>query len=461
MRSAVLVERLSKLFNHVLPRRNTVLGRLRGLNGGVETWALRDVSFEVEPGECFGITGPNGAGKSTLLSLIAGILMPTGGRVEVGGRTNAFLGLAHGLQPELSVLDNVEICGILMGMRRREALRRRDAILDFAGLSDRAELRLAELSTGQAARVAFSTALHADLDIMLVDETLSVGDAAFQAKCERAIDGLRRQGKTLLVASHDLELLRRICRRSLRLDQGRGELSIAPKPRVLFIGNSLTYDESRIDGRRLVLNDVPGLVSALRPEGVETETVAEGGQNLQGHWEQGRARRLIESGKWDFVVLQEESTLPLSDAEQMRRYARLFNEEIRRAGSRAVLFMTWAKRHEPQEQDRIARAYQELGAELGAAVAPVGSAWAHAIEKKPDLELHSRDQSHAAPLGAYLASRVLFSVLFAGAVPDRAAGLAAAAMLAGEPRSAGGLSPEAARFLDSVAERFAGLAGSA
>jgi ABC-type polysaccharide/polyol phosphate transport system ATPase subunit len=222
VKSAVRAERLSKRFRHVLPRRDTLLGRLRGLGDGVETWALRELSFEVEPGECFGISGPNGAGKSTLLSLIAGILAPTSGRVEVGGRTNAFLSLTHGLQPELSVLDNIEICGILMGLRRRELLRRRDAILDFSGLAERAELRLAELSTGQTARVAFSTALHADLDIMLIDETLAVGDAAFQAKCARAFHDLRGQGKTLLIASHDQELLRRLCRRTLHLEQGRG-----------------------------------------------------------------------------------------------------------------------------------------------------------------------------------------------------------------------------------------------
>lgn len=427
MSAAISVERLSKLFRHVLPRHNTLLGRLRGLGDGLETWALKDVSFEVRPGECFGISGPNGAGKSTLLSLIAGILEPTSGRVSVEGRTNAFLSLGNGLQPELSVLDNIEIGGILMGLRRREILRRRGTILEFAGLAERAELRLAELSTGQIARVAFSTALHADLDILLVDETLSVGDAAFQVQCERAFADLSRQGKTILLASHDAELLRRLCKRSLKLDQGRGELSGGVRPSVLFIGNSLT-------------GDVPDLFSALAPEGVEIEKVVEDGQTLKGHWEKGQARRLIESRKWDFVVLQEESTRPLADDAGMRHYARLFNTEIKKGESRTVLFMTWTKRHEPGLQPQVTRAYRELGAELGAAVAPVGSAWAYAQEKNPALQLHAPDSNHAAAPGAYLASRVLYSSIFGRSEMN--------------PRPPEGLSFEAAHFLDSVAERF-------
>ncbi|OGS40949.1 MAG: hypothetical protein A2506_07050, partial [Elusimicrobia bacterium RIFOXYD12_FULL_66_9] len=196
MKPAIRAEGLGKLFHHKLPRFDTLLGRLRRrlLPDHVEgsTWALRDVSFTVGRGECFGVCGPNGAGKSTLLAVIAGILELTEGRVEVDGRTNAFLSLHSALQPEMSVLDNIEICGILMGLRRREILRRTEAILDFAELAGRAELRMAELSAGQTARVSFSTAVHADIDILLVDETLSVGDAAFQAKCVDAFTRLRR-----------------------------------------------------------------------------------------------------------------------------------------------------------------------------------------------------------------------------------------------------------------------------
>jgi ABC-type polysaccharide/polyol phosphate transport system ATPase subunit len=184
-------------------------------------WALRDVSFEVGRGECLGITGPNGSGKSTLLAVIAGILEPTSGSVRVEGRVNTFFNLRAGLQAELSVRDNIEVCGILMGLRRWEVLRRLEAILDFAEMADLAEVRMAELSTGQAARITFSTAIHSDLDILLVDEVLAVGDQAFQEKCRQAFARLRREGKTLIVVSHDEALLRSLASRMLRLRGGR------------------------------------------------------------------------------------------------------------------------------------------------------------------------------------------------------------------------------------------------
>ncbi len=408
MKPAVRVEGLGKLFHHKLPRFDTLLGRLRRrlLPDGIEgsTWALRGLSFTVERGECFGVCGPNGAGKSTLLALIAGILEPTEGRLEIDGRTNAFLSLHAALQPELSVLDNIEICGILMGLRRREILRRTDAILDFAELAGRAEVRMAELSAGQTARVSFSTAVHADIDILLVDETLAVGDAAFQAKCVDAFARLRREGKTILTASHDQALLERIAARRLRLTAGRGEiLGDAPRPaerrRVLFIGNSLT------DG-------VPGsLDSGL----FETAQLAERGESLQGHWEKGRAVEAIRSGRWDFVVLQDESSRPARDPGALEKYARLFDAEIKKAGAKTILFATWARRDQPEAQARIDAAYRELAAALGATVAPAGAAWARAMRERPELALHAGDGSHADPLGVYLTACVLSRALGAAA----------------------------------------------
>jgi ABC-type polysaccharide/polyol phosphate transport system ATPase subunit len=227
--AAVSVRGLCKLFHHHLPRYRTMVGRLRcAWEGGdpeIPAWALRGVSFEVGRGECLGVTGPNGAGKSTLLALIAGILEPTAGSIRVEGRANTFFNLLAGLQGELSVRDNIEICGVLMGLRRREILGRVDAVLDFAELSALAEVRMAELSTGQAARVAFAAAIHSDLDILLVDEVLSVGDRAFQEKCRQAFARLRREGKTLIVVSHDDALLRSLAPRILRLEGGRASSS--------------------------------------------------------------------------------------------------------------------------------------------------------------------------------------------------------------------------------------------
>ena len=194
------------------------MGRfMNGAPASLPVWALRDLSFSVERGDCLGVVGPNGCGKSTLLKLIAGIMEPTEGTLRVEGRASAFLSLGAALQPDLGVRDNVEIGGILMGLRRREILARTEAILDFAGATALAEVRLGELSTGQAARVAFSTMIHADLDLLLVDEALAVGDSAFQAKCLEAFGKLRKEGKTLVVASHDEGLLDALGARRLRL----------------------------------------------------------------------------------------------------------------------------------------------------------------------------------------------------------------------------------------------------
>jgi ABC-type polysaccharide/polyol phosphate transport system ATPase subunit len=225
--SVVSVRGVGKLFQHRLPRYRTLVGRLRRAWSGdaarIPVWALKGVSFDVERGECLGITGPNGSGKSTLLKIIAGILRPSEGSVRVEGRANTFFNLDAGLQTELGVRDNIEIGGILMGLRRRQVLDRVAAILDFAELAHLAEVRMAELSTGQVARVSFATMVHSDLDLMLVDEALAVGDSAFQDKCRRAFARLRGEGRTLIIVSHDEEMLRGMGSRMLRLDGGRAD----------------------------------------------------------------------------------------------------------------------------------------------------------------------------------------------------------------------------------------------
>jgi len=225
--SMVKVRGLGKLYHHHLPRYRTLVGRLRcaldGRKASLPVWALKDVSFDVGRGECLGIAGPNGSGKSTLLSVISGIIEPTEGNVSVEGKANTFFNLGAGLQTELGVRDNIEICGILMGLRRRQVRERMDAILEFSGIGDLADVRMAELSTGQAARVSFSTMVHSDLDLMLIDEALAVGDAAFQEKCLGEFSRLRRDGKTLIVVSHDEDLLGRLGAKILRMKGGRVE----------------------------------------------------------------------------------------------------------------------------------------------------------------------------------------------------------------------------------------------
>ena len=224
MKELLRLDGVSKRFARTLPARATLYGRLSAALTGKaqreEIWALRDVSLRVSPGECLGLLGPNGAGKSTLLRVAAGIYAPTSGGVQRRGRA-AFLGLGTLWRPELSARENAELGLLLMGLTRRAARARLDPALDFAGLRDAAEVRLAELSAGQAARLAFAAAVNSDAELFFIDEMLSVGDAAFQERCTAALCDLRRAGRAFLVASHDEGLLGRLGAAVVRVEAGR------------------------------------------------------------------------------------------------------------------------------------------------------------------------------------------------------------------------------------------------
>jgi len=201
------------------PRR--LLRLLTGSAARREHWALRGADFSVGRGEIVGLIGANGAGKSTLLLLLAGILEPTEGRVETRGRIDLFFQLGSGLQPNLTVFDNLRLCAALLGHDRARTRAHADRILEFAGLSDYRNAFFGELSSGLASRLPFSVALHGDLDVVLADEAISVGDAAFQRRCAEAFRDLKRRGKTMIVATHALELVREQCTRAIFLDAGR------------------------------------------------------------------------------------------------------------------------------------------------------------------------------------------------------------------------------------------------
>jgi ABC-type polysaccharide/polyol phosphate transport system ATPase subunit len=196
---------------------------LTGHGARRELWALREADFEVRRGEIFGIIGPNGAGKSTLLLLMAGIFRPTAGSIRVQGKTDPFFQLGAGLKPRLSVRDNFALCAALLGISRRDFLQRLPRMLEFSGLGDYLYARYGELSSGLAARLPFATALHADLDIILIDEMLAVGDLTFQARCGEVFKSFASQGKTLVLVTHNLQLIRTFCGRALYLKGGRPE----------------------------------------------------------------------------------------------------------------------------------------------------------------------------------------------------------------------------------------------
>ena len=174
--------------------------------------------------------------------------------------------------------------------------------------------------------------------------------------------------------------------------------------RALFIGNSFT-----------ARNDVPSLLAALaaaRGATLEHRLISAGGASLRMHWNKGDARNEIERGRHDWVVLQEQSTLPIKNAARMHENIRLFDEVIRASGARTALYLTWARSHSPESQRAITDAYTSIGAELGATVVPVGLAWEHVLAMPTHPVLHDRDGSHPTPAGSYLAACVFLAALF-------------------------------------------------
>ena len=182
--------------------------------------ALRDISFEVHQGEFFGIVGRNGSGKSTLLKIMASIYRADGGRIRMAGRLAPFIELGVGFNPELTSRENVVLNGVLMGLTRQQARRRLDAVLDFAGLKEFADLQLKNYSSGMMVRLAFSVMVEADADIMLIDEVLAVGDAAFAQKCMDVFLARREAGKTVVLVTHDMATVQSFCDRAMLIHDG-------------------------------------------------------------------------------------------------------------------------------------------------------------------------------------------------------------------------------------------------
>jgi ABC-type polysaccharide/polyol phosphate transport system ATPase subunit len=182
--------------------------------------ALRDVAFELARGEGLGVIGANGAGKSTLLRVIAGTCVPTRGRVSVRGRLSALLSLGVGFHPDITARDCIAVTAMFVGVDRDALARSFDAIVAFAEATPFLETPVRFLSMGQRARLAVSVAVHASPDVMLVDETLSAGDAAFQERCMRRLKEMRDEGMVLVMASHSPDAVERLCDRALWLDHG-------------------------------------------------------------------------------------------------------------------------------------------------------------------------------------------------------------------------------------------------
>jgi lipopolysaccharide transport system ATP-binding protein len=184
-------------------------------------WALRDVSFEVEPGEVVGLIGHNGAGKSTLLKILSRITAPTAGRVEMRGRISSLLEVGTGFHPELTGRENVFLNGAILGMTKAEIRRKFDAIVDFAEIAQFIETPVKRYSSGMYVRLAFAVAAHLEPEILVIDEVLAVGDSTFQKKCLGKMGDVAKLGRTILFVSHNMAAVRSLCGRALWLDGGR------------------------------------------------------------------------------------------------------------------------------------------------------------------------------------------------------------------------------------------------
>ncbi len=215
--------------------------------------ALDDVSFAVEPGEFFGIVGRNGSGKSTLLKCLAGIYAADAGRIYVNGRLATFIELGVGFNNDLPARDNVMINATMLGLSPREARRRYDSIIDFAELREFEDLKLKNYSSGMEVRLAFSTMMHVDGEILLIDEVLAVGDANFQQKCFDEFARIRREGRTVLLVTHDMGNVQRFCDRAILLERGCvveiGEPSRVANRYLEVNFDQIEEDHSREEGR--------------------------------------------------------------------------------------------------------------------------------------------------------------------------------------------------------------------
>jgi lipopolysaccharide transport system ATP-binding protein len=198
-----------------------VRGGRASLFAGAELWALRDVSLELPSGRMVGVIGSNGSGKSTLLKLIGGILKPTSGTVVVNGRVSALIELGSGFHPEFTGRENVFVNGVLLGLSRAEIRDRFDEIVAFAGLADFIDNPVKTYSSGMYMRLGFAIAVTVDPDILLIDEILAVGDEAFQHKCVSRIQQSKGEGKTIVLVTHDLGSVERLCDKAVWLEGGR------------------------------------------------------------------------------------------------------------------------------------------------------------------------------------------------------------------------------------------------
>ena len=220
----IIVKNVSKKFNIGFKKNQSALARAISLFSGrepkKEIWALKNVSFTARAGEIIGLIGPNGSGKSTLLRAIAGIYGVDSGEIKTKGKTVSLINLNIGFKPDLTMQDNIFLCCSLFGLSEKVIKERFDSIAALAELGDFTNTKLYQFSSGMGQRLAFSIAMHCDPEILLLDEVFEVGDESFKEKSARYIKGLAEGGATVILVSHELDLIEKYCQRVLWVDSG-------------------------------------------------------------------------------------------------------------------------------------------------------------------------------------------------------------------------------------------------
>jgi homopolymeric O-antigen transport system ATP-binding protein len=221
-----------------------------------EFWALRDVSFEVQPGEALGIIGPNGAGKSTALKLLTRILRPTMGSCSIRGRVGALIEVAAGFHPDLTGRENVFLQGAILGMTRQEVTQKLDAVVEFSGIGDFIDTPVKRYSSGMNARLGFSIAAHMDPAVLVIDEVLAVGDQLFQQKCLKRLEEFKRSGATIVFVSHNMQAIVSLCERALLLrPQQAPILDDVDKVAALYASVDSGITDPRVKIHRFVVSE--------------------------------------------------------------------------------------------------------------------------------------------------------------------------------------------------------------
>ena len=220
-----------------------------GMKETESIWALQDVSFQADEGEVIGIVGRNGAGKSTLLKILSRITYATSGEVKVTGRVASLLEVWTGFHDELTGRENIYLNGSILGMRKREVEERFSAIVDFSGVEQFIDTPIKHYSSGMRLRLGFAVAAHLEPDVLIVDEVLAVGDAGFQKKCIKAMEGLREGGRTVLFVSHNLAAVENLCSRGIWIDAGRIQMDGGAKEVIAAYMRS--FVDERVSGADL------------------------------------------------------------------------------------------------------------------------------------------------------------------------------------------------------------------